>query len=253
MTGFKDDIALVTGAAGGIGRGVARALGAAGAQVLAADVVDCAEVAAEIVAAGGEAQSIDCDLATLDGWQDLLSEVMAGGKPPTVFVHSASPRRIESQTVLQVTPDEWDEMLNINLRSGFFLAQGIARELVAREMPGRLMFVASLHAHTPRNLAHYSAAKSGQVMLVKELARALAPKGIRVNAVAPGAIPGGGFAGDFEALSQMIPMGRPGTPEDVAKAVMALLDPALDYVTGAVLPVDGGIDTYNWLPRPEAP
>lgn len=251
---FTPDTALVTGAASGIGRGIALALGAAGAKVIAADIADPADVVDEITRAGGTAAGLSCDLSGKDGWKALLEGARSAFGPVTIFVHSASPRRLESQTVLKVTEDEWDAMVNTNLRSGFFLAQALAGDMKVGATEGRILFIASLHAHTPRNLPHYAASKAGQVMVVKELARALGPFGIRVNAIAPGAIPGGGFAGDFTALSKKIPMRRPGSPEDVAAGALALLSPVSGaYVTGAVLPVDGGLDAYNWIDAPDEP
>jgi 3-oxoacyl-[acyl-carrier protein] reductase len=91
------------------------------------------------------------------------------------------------------------------------------------QMQARQNQRASLHAHTPRNLPHYSATKAGQTMIVKELARALGADGIRVNAIAPGAIPGGGFDADATDLQRMIPLGRTGTPDDIADMAVALL------------------------------
>jgi len=86
---------------------------------------------------------------------------------------------------------------------------------------------------------------------VKELARALGPHGIRVNAIAPGAIPGGGFAADVVALERMIPLGRTGTPEDIAAMAVALLSERFGrYVTGTTVAVDGGLALYNWIPAP---
>src|SRR6516164_9030277 len=110
-------------------------------------------------------------------------------------------------------------------------------------------FITSLHAYTPRNLPHYSATKAGQTMIVKELARALGVDGIRVNAIAPGAIPGGGFDASIASFAKMIPLGRTGTPEDVADMAVALLcDRFSRYVTGATFVVDGGLSLYNWIP-----
>jgi NAD(P)-dependent dehydrogenase (short-subunit alcohol dehydrogenase family) len=112
-----------------------------------------------------------------------------------------------------------------------------------------MLFITSLHAYTPRNLPHYSATKAGQTMLVKELARALGADGIRVNAIAPGAIPGGGFDADVSSLAKMIPLGRTGTPEDVADMAVALLcDRFSRYVTGTTIAVDGGLALFNWIP-----
>ncbi|MGE5202708.1 MAG: SDR family NAD(P)-dependent oxidoreductase, partial [Acidobacteriota bacterium] len=143
--------------------------------------------------------------------------------------------------------------LSVNLRSGFRLGRAAGRLMTARGIKGRLLFVTSLHAETPRNLPHYSASKAGMTMLMKEFARALAPAGIRVNAIAPGAIPGGGFAADPK-MAAMVPMGRLGTPEDVADMALALLSERFSrYVTGTTVVVDGGLSLFNWIPFPPSP
>jgi NAD(P)-dependent dehydrogenase (short-subunit alcohol dehydrogenase family) len=169
-------------------------------------------------------------------------------------VHSASPKRLESETALAVTEAEWDSMTSVGLRAGFVLGQAAGAHMKARNVKGRMLFVTSLHAHTPRNLPHYSATKAGQTMLVKELARALGADGIRVNAIAPGAIPGGGFDASIASFAKMIPLGRTGTPEDIADMAVALLcDRFSRYVTGTTVVVDGGLALYNWIPVRVAP
>jgi NAD(P)-dependent dehydrogenase (short-subunit alcohol dehydrogenase family) len=110
-----------------------------------------------------------------------------------------------------------------------------------------MLFVTSLHAESPRQLPHYSAAKAGQTMVVKEMARALGPHGIRVNAVVPGAIPGGGFNAPPGMVGK-IPLRRFGTPADVAAMAVAVLSERFGaYVTGASIVVDGGIALHNWI------
>jgi NAD(P)-dependent dehydrogenase (short-subunit alcohol dehydrogenase family) len=263
MAAFDGQSALVTGAAGGIGRGIARALAGAGATVLVSDVDEprCHETAEAIGRAGGgdavgRALVHAADLSRPDGAPALFDAALRALGRIDVLVHAASPRRQESQTALAVTPAQWDEMLDVNLRSGFLLGQAAGRHMRERAErgdgpPGRILFIASLHAHTPRNLPHYSAAKAGQTMVMKELARALGPWGIRVNAIAPGAIPGGGFAAN-PSLAAKVAMRRLGTPDDVARAALALLDDAYcGYVTGTTLDVDGGLALYNWLDAPE--
>ncbi|MFK7941370.1 MAG: SDR family NAD(P)-dependent oxidoreductase [Paracoccaceae bacterium] len=248
---FAGDVALVTGAASGIGRATAVALGAAGSKVIAADINDVSDVVSTIQSSGSWAIAAPCDLSGSDGWKDLLAFARGSVGTPTIFVHCASPRRLETQTILQVSEDEWDAMVNTNLRSGFFLARELASDMRKERVQGRILFVTSLHAQTPRNLPHYSASKAGQVMVVKELAKALGPDGIRVNGIAPGAIPGGGFQGDFTKLSERIAMRRPGSPEDVAAGALALLSQRSGaYITGAILPVDGGLDLFNWIDPP---
>jgi 3-oxoacyl-[acyl-carrier protein] reductase len=225
------ETALVSGAGNGIGRGVARALAAEGARVLGTDV---------------KGADLEFDLSREK--PELLAEkaLRTLGRV-SLFVHCASPRRQESETALEVTEAQWREMLEVNLNAGFFLAQALARHMVAEKLKGRILFMTSLHAYSPRNLPHYSASKAGQTMVVRELARALGPHGIRVNAIAPGAIPGGGFQAP-PGMVEKIPLRRFGTPEDVAAMAVAVLSERFGaYVTGATLVVDGGIALHNWI------
>lgn len=245
---FKGERALVTGSASNIGRAIAEALAKEGAAVVLADV-DPARNAATLKAvevAGGKATAVDCDLSTKDGWKALVAKL--GDQPFDIFVHSAAPPRKEADHAMDVSEDIFDGMLNVNLRSGFFLAREMGRRMQKSSIKGRMLFITSLHAETPRNLPHYSSAKAGQTMIVKELARALGPSGIRVNAMAPGAIPGGGFnAGAFD-FGGKIPLGRLGNAEDLAGPAVALLtDRFTRYVTGTTLVVDGGIALFNWI------
>jgi NAD(P)-dependent dehydrogenase (short-subunit alcohol dehydrogenase family) len=229
---LEGDRALVTGAAGGIGRGIARALAEEGAEVFAADLGDA-------------------DLSTLDGARRLAQNAIDRLKTVSIFVHAASPRREESQTILEVSEGEWREMLAVNLDAAFILCQALGRHMLEMGIKGRMLLVTSLHAESPRNLPHYSAAKAGETMLVKELARALGPRGIRVNAIAPGAIPGGGFQAPPDML-ESIALRRFGTPADVGAMAVAVLSERFGaYVTGTTIVVDGGIALKNWISPPD--
>jgi NAD(P)-dependent dehydrogenase (short-subunit alcohol dehydrogenase family) len=228
---LEGDRALVTGVANGIGRGIAAALKDEGAEVFGADV--------------GEA-----DLSTTDGARRLAEEAIRRLGSVSIFVHCASPRRQESQTVLAVTEAEWRAMLSVNLDAAFILSQALGRHMVEKKLKGRILLITSLHAESPRNLPHYSAAKAGETMLVKELAKALGPHGIRVNAIAPGAIPGGGFNAP-PGMVEKIPLRRFGTPADVAAISVAVLSERFGaYVTGASIVVDGGMALHNWIDAP---
>jgi 3-oxoacyl-[acyl-carrier protein] reductase len=250
------DAALVTGAASGIGRGIALALAREGARVVLSDVdAERGDAEAKLLqAAGHEARFIAADLAGNAGPAALLSAATQALGRVTILVHSASPRRLERDDVLSVSDESWDAMLAVNLRAGFVLARDAARAMMARGIAGRMLFITSLHARTPRNLPHYSAAKAGQTMLVKELARAFGPHGIRVNAIAPGAIPGGGFdaaGAGMERLTRATSLRRLGTPEDIAGMAVALLaDRFSAYVTGTTVEVDGGLSLHNWIEPP---
>lgn len=249
---FKGERALVTGSASNIGRAIALALAHEGASVRCVDVDPTRNAAtvADIVKAGGAAEAVTADLSTTDGWRTALP---AAAERIHLFVHSASPARHESDGALTVSEATWDAMVNTNVRSGFFLARELGRRMQAAGLKGRMLFITSLHAETPRNIPHYAASKAGQTMVVKELARALGPAGIRVNALAPGAVPGGGFNAAAFDFSGKVPLGRLGRAEDMADMAMALLsDRFSGYVTGTTVAVDGGIALYNWIPLPKS-
>jgi 3-oxoacyl-[acyl-carrier protein] reductase len=247
---FRGESALVTGSASNIGRAIAVTLAREGAAVRCVDVDPerNAATAAEIAKAGGSAEAVTADLSTADGWRAALP---AGGQPVSIFVHSASPPRREADGALTVSEATWDAMVNTNVRSGFFLARELGKRMQASGTKGRMLFITSLHAETPRNIPHYAASKAGQTMVVKELARALGPAGIRVNALAPGAVPGGGFNAAAFNFDGKVPLGRLGTAQDMADMALALLsDRFSGYVTGTTVAVDGGIALYNWIPLP---
>ena len=233
---LEGEHALVTGSARGIGRGMALALKEEGAQVLGADVEDA---------------DIRCDLSTAEGARRLAEEAIGRLGGVSLFVHCASPRRQEGETVLEVSEAQWREMLAVNLDAAFVLCQALGRHMVERHIKGRMLLTTSLHAESPRNLPHYSAAKAGETMLMKEMAKALGPHGIRVNAVAPGAIPGGGFNAP-PAMVEKIPLRRFGTPADVAAMGVAVLSERFGaYVSGTTIVVDGGLALHNWIEPPQ--
>ena len=125
------------------------------------------------------------DLGKRDGWKSLLDDAQKKLGTISLFVHSASPRRLEVDTPLSVSEQTWDAMTDINLRTGFFLSREIGRHMRDNKIKGRILLITSQHREMPRNLPHYSASKAGMTMVMKELARTLAPDGIRVNAIAP--------------------------------------------------------------------
>ncbi|MFO1163475.1 MAG: SDR family oxidoreductase [Reyranellaceae bacterium] len=239
---LEGERALVTGCAGGIGRGIVKALMAEGATVLGSDI--------NAPPAEDGIDFLPTDLARRDGWKGLLDGAIARLGTISLLVHAASPRRQEVDTPLTVSEATWDAMTDINLRSGFFLAREAGRHMRDNGIKGRILLITSQHRETPRNLPHYSASKAGMTMVMKELARVLAPDGIRVNAIAPGAIPGGGFvAGDLGALVAQIPLGRAGTPDDIAQVAVAVLSERFGrYIVGTTVEVDGGIGLQSWIP-----
>ena len=246
------DTALVTGAASGIGRGIARALALQGARVVLADLDFSGQrIVNDLHDDGAQASFIQSDLSTTDGAEKLFRETISQLGRVSILVHSASPKRDEQQTADRVTDEQWLAMTNVNLTSGFKLGRAAAQHMRDKNIAGRILFLTSLHADSPRNLPHYSASKAGMTMVMKELARAYGPHGIRVNAIAPGAIPGGGFSADPATLIDKIALGRTGTPEDIGNAAVALLSNRFSaYVTGTTLVVDGGLALFNWIAPP---
>ncbi len=251
---LENDTALVTGAASGIGRGIAQALAREGASVILSDIdsVIGERIAAELRTEGRNAQFIHSDLSGDEAAESLLRESIKTLGRLSILVHSASPKRIETQIADAVTDDEWHSMISVNLTAGFKLGRAAAQHMRDQKILGKILFLTSLHADSPRNLPHYSAAKAGTTMVMKELARAYGRYGIRVNAIAPGAIPGGGFSADPATLTDKIALGRVGTPEDIANAAIGLLSDRFSaYVTGTTLIVDGGLALFNWIAPPE--
>lgn len=235
---LQGDTALVTGVGRGIGQAVAQALKEEGARVFGVDV---------------EGADLNMDLSKGDNVRRAADEAIARLGKVSILVHCASPRRQETQTVLKVSEAEWRDMVAVNLDAAFILCQKLGAHMVEAGLKGRIVLMTSLHAESPRNLPHYSASKAGETMLVKEFARALGPKGIRVNAIAPGAVPGGGFKAPPGMVGR-IPMGRFGTPADVAAMTVAVLSERFGaYVTGTTVVVDGGIALNNWIEPPANP
>ena len=224
---LQNDTALVTGAAQGIGQAITRALEEEGAKVFAVDR--------------------EFNLSLPGTSKTLVEKAIQTLGTVSIFVHAACPPRKEEQKVLTVTEAQWREMLEVNLNSGFLIAQALGNHMREKKIRGRMLFVTSLHADSPRNLPHYSASKAGQTMVMKELARALGPFDIRVNAILPGAVPGIGFKG-LPGMTEMIPLRRLGKPGDIAPMAVAILSEKYGaYVTGAEIVVDGGIALHNWI------
>jgi 3-oxoacyl-[acyl-carrier protein] reductase len=245
------EAALVTGAGNGIGRAIAQALVGEGVRTVFADISEDT-VTAAVRASPRPELAIPWigDLSKLDACDALLEHAQSAVGQVTHFVHSASPPRREADHALAVSRETWQQMHAVNLDAGFHLARELARKLIAAKEPGSFLLLTSLHAGTPRNLPHYSTAKAGMAMLVKELAKTFGRYGIRVNALMPGAVAAGGFVAD-PALAKHIPLGRLGQAEDLAPVALAVLSNRLSaYVTGAAIAVDGGLSLTNWFDPP---
>ncbi len=233
----------VTGGARGIGLAVARAFASGGARVALCDL-DGERVAAAAadLPAGTLGRRVDVtDVHAVDAWATEI-EAAWGGVDVVVSNAGVYP----SDAFLDLTPERWDAVLDVNLRAAFLVCQRFARSMVTRGEGGSIVTIASGTARFARvGAAHYGASKAGLVALTRTMALELAPHRIRVNAVSPGLVDvpdGPPLAPAYRrAMTAMVPWGRMGTPDDVAAAVVALAEPGLAYVTGQELRVDGGL------------
>jgi NAD(P)-dependent dehydrogenase (short-subunit alcohol dehydrogenase family) len=246
LTWFSGKTAVVTGAARGIGEGVARRLAELGAQVVA---VDCDERTLHAAFAGQP--GISPLLGMLgDGQEAVLADTVCNRFGiPELIVNNVGVDGPGS--FLEIDEPDFDSVFATNLRGPWFFTRQLVEALIDRKAGGAIVFISSLHDHIVRTRPHYSASKAAVAMLVRELAHELGPHGIRVNAIAPGvvrsgSVPGPG-GGDEPRVRRIVPLGRIGEPRDVASMVAVLLSEEWSaYVTGANVPVDGGLNLYTW-------
>lgn len=247
-------VAIVTGAASGIGQAIALRLAEAGAHVVVADLDSdgAARTVATIESRGGSVMVHAADLGKTAAAAALIEAAAGAYGRVDVLVNNAG--IYPSAPALEVTEQAWDRTLDLNLKALFFLSQAAGRRMAAGGRGGRIVNITSKDAvHPTRHLAHYDASKAGAHMLTKALALELAAHDIRVNSVMPGAVetPGAGrYARKgtptteilYQALGgpTRIPLRRLGTPDDVARAVLFLSTAASEYVTGTTILVDGG-------------
>jgi 2-deoxy-D-gluconate 3-dehydrogenase len=244
---LHDRVAMVTGAGRGLGSGIAKALAAAGAQVvLVSRSEDQLEtVQAQITASGGAAQVLAWDLGEGTSAPDLVAQVLRRFGRLDVVVHAAG--NMVRRPALDFPAADWDSVIGLHLRAAFLLAQATARHLTTAGRGGSIILVGSLTSQRVgiRDTVAYGSAKSGLMGLMRTLAVEWAPHGVRVNMIAPGFVPTALTATvddnpERRALLARIPLGRPGTPEDLGGTAVFLASDASGYITGEAITVDGG-------------
>ncbi len=244
-TDLTGKVAIVTGAARGLGRAIAESLAAAGAQVACVDVdaETLAETVKAIEANGGTAEAVACDVTDSDRVTRVVKDVVEKWDGLHILVNNAGITR--DGLVVRMKDDQWDTVLGINLRGTFLFTRAAARPMM-KGRQGRIINIASVSGLMGNaGQANYSASKAGVIGLTRTVAKELADRNITVNAVAPGFIATEMTAklGDevIEEVKKMIPLGRLGEPQDIADAVLYLASDAAQFITGQVLPIDGGL------------
>ena len=241
-------VALVTGASRGLGQAIALALAEAGADIAAVSTGESAATAEQVRALGRRFLALRADLSTLEPIARIVEDTVAELGAIDILVNNAG--LIRRADAVDFTEQDWDEVIDVNLKSAFFLAQAAGRKMIAAGR-GKIINIASMLSFQGGiRVPSYTASKSGLAGITRLLANEWASKGVNVNAIAPGYMSTDNTAqrradeARNQAILDRIPAGRWGEPRDLGGAAVFLASPASDYVNGAIIPVDGG-----WLAR----
>jgi len=247
MFDLKNKVAVVTGARRGMGRTHALTLAKAGAKVVVSDISaeDCQKVVEEIANVGGEAMAIKCDISKKSEVDKMIADTVKKFGKIDILVNNVGIAQFKP--FLELTEEEWDKTIDVNLKGYFLCSQAAAKEM-AKQKSGAIVNIASIAMGQVgmgfEGLAHYCASKGGIVAMAEALSLELAPMGIRINTIAPGAIetPMATQQGPegLKETAKLIPMKRIGKPEEISNAVLFLASDASSYMTGSVVVVDGG-------------
>ena len=244
MSDLSGKVAIVTGASRGIGRGIATLLAARGAMVVAAARGDnAAATVAEIQAAGGRAEVVSLDVTDGQSVEAMVAGTIERHGRIDILVNNAGIAR--DQLMLRMKRDDWDQVIATNLTSAFTCVQAVLRPMI-KQRAGRIVSISSVVGQSGNaGQVNYAASKAGLIGFTKALAREVASRNVTVNVVAPGLIETdmtkaitGKAQGEWAA---QIPLGRLGTPADIAGAVCFLASDEASYITGQVLAVNGGM------------
>jgi 2-dehydro-3-deoxy-D-gluconate 5-dehydrogenase len=255
LVDLSGQVAIVTGAGNGIGQGIALRLGEAGATIIVLDIdFHAAQRTADaIIAAGGKACARLADASSIDDARKVCETVLERYGRLDILVNNAG--IYSAIPLLEMTPEDWDKLHDLDLRGLFFFSQAAARAMIQAGNGGRIVHIASLASVHPVNgMPHYDSAKAGVNVLAKSMALALADHKILVNAIIPGTIVTPGIAAlaaekgvgpdqylfDICGGEQRFPLHRCGRPDDIARATLFLVSGLSDYISGTTTVVDGG-------------
>jgi len=246
---LDNKVAIITGARQGMGRTHALTLAKAGAKVVVSDISleDCQKVVEEIKKDGGEAIAVKCDVSKKKEIDEMINKTIEKWDKIDIFVNNAG--ICQFKPFLELTEEEWDKTLDINLKGYFLCAQAVAKEM-AKQKVGVIVNIGSVAMGQQGigfpNIVHYCASKGGIAGMTEALAIELASYNIRVNTIAPGMIetpmidPVKQDSKSMEAILGRVPMHRVGEPEEVSELVLFLASDASSYMTGSVVVIDGG-------------
>jgi 3-oxoacyl-[acyl-carrier protein] reductase len=241
---LRDQVALITGGLNGLGRETAQVFASEGAKVAVCDLAaDGSELVAMIAATGGVCHYLPADVSDFPQVQNMVAQVIEKFGRIDILINNAGITR--DATLLKMTEEQWEQVIGVNLSGVFHCTKAVAPHMV-EEAKGRIINASSVVGiYGNFGQTNYSATKAGVIAMTKTWARELGPKGIRVNAVAPGFI-----ATDMvkkmpekvlQSMAERTPLRRLGQPRDVANAYLFLASAEADFINGAVLSVDGGV------------
>jgi 2-deoxy-D-gluconate 3-dehydrogenase len=245
---LQGKVALVTGANTGLGQGIALALAEAGADIAAAGIVAATETEAKVTALGRRFLNIEANLISIEPVGRIVEETLEGLGGLDILVNNAG--LIRRADAVEFSEKDWDDVMNVNIKSAFFMSQAAGRHFIAQGR-GKIINIASMLSFQGGiRVPSYTASKSGIAGITRLLANEWAAKGVNINAIAPGYMATDNTAqlrADAErnkAILDRIPANRWGEASDLAGTAVFLASSASDYVNGAIIPVDGG-----WLAR----
>lgn len=241
---LRGKIVLITGAGSGIGAGIAKRFAQAGADVAICDLKPASIICDYIVSIGRRAYAAAVDVSDPAQIASLFNTLSSQFGVPDILVNNAG--IYPNASILEMTPEEWDQTIDIDLKSVFLCTQAAARKMIAAGKGGAIVNIGSIDATNPLAAhSHYAAAKAGVIAFTKAAAQELGPYQIRVNSVSPGLINRPGLSeawpDGYQRFMSRVPIGRLGEPDDIGDACVFLASDAARWITGTNLIVDGGV------------